>query len=76
MSTQPTRAPLCVDRRAEIAALRTGGFVVDAEAHRRDVPRFCPGCGTAFDTASPVNEYWQSQDRVFAATCVRLCLVR
>jgi hypothetical protein len=57
------------DRRAAIAALRTSGFVADAEAHRRDLPRFCPRCGGDYGKGSVVVEYWQSANRVFYAAC-------
>ena len=46
---------------------------LDAERHRRDAPRYCPGCATALGLAEGghglITEYWTGQDRVFACFC-------
>ena len=44
-------------------------FVADAEAHRRDLPRFCPRCGGAFDRAGIAVEYWAAENRVYYCWC-------
>ena len=41
-------------------------FAADAAAHRRDVPRHCPGCATALDLAS---EFWEGDERRFYCWC-------
>ena len=50
-----------------------GWFPLDAERHRRDAPRYCPGCAAALSLASGgqglVTEYWTGQDRVFVCYC-------
>ena len=50
-----------------------GWFPLDAERHRRDAPRYCPGCATALSLADGgqglVTEYWTGQDRVFVCFC-------
>jgi hypothetical protein len=53
--TEPWR-PAVVDRR----------FSADAEAHRRDAPRFCPQCAAAMALAS---EFWEADDRRFYCAC-------
>jgi hypothetical protein len=40
----------------------------DAEAHRRDAPRFCPRCGAAFD-AGIATEFREAADRRFSRWC-------
>jgi hypothetical protein len=50
-----------------------GWFPVDAERHRRDAPRYCPGCAAALALAEGgqglVTEYWTGSDRVFVCFC-------
>lgn len=50
-----------------------GWFPLDAERHRRDAPRYCPGCAAALGLADGgsglVTEYWTGQDRVFVCYC-------
>jgi hypothetical protein len=50
-----------------------GWFPADAEQHRRDAPRHCPGCAAALGLAEGgqglVTEYWTGQDRVFVCYC-------
>ncbi|MDN5858387.1 MAG: hypothetical protein L0H84_07165 [Pseudonocardia sp.] len=48
--------PAVVDRR----------FTADAEAHRRDAPRFCPRCAGQLALAS---EFWEGDDRRFYCAC-------
>lgn len=43
-------------------------FVADAEAHRRDAPRFCPSCGASL-TAGIATEFWEATDRRFYCWC-------
>ena len=44
-----------------------GWFPLDAERHRRDAPRYCPGCATALSLADGgqglTTEYWTGDDR-------------
>jgi len=46
-----------------------GWFPLDAERHRRDAPRYCPGCAAALSLTDGgqglVCEYWAGPDRVF-----------
>ena len=53
--------------------VQRGWFAVDAERHRRDVPRYCPACAAglalAEDGQGLVTEYWTGQDRVFVCFC-------
>src|ERR1700753_852809 len=46
---------------------------MDAERHRRDAPRYCPGCAAALSLADGgqglITEYWTGQDRVFVCYC-------
>ncbi len=53
-------------------------FVADAEAHRRDLPRFCPRCGAALtgpndadgaDRTGIAVEYWAAADRIYYCWC-------
>ena len=50
-----------------------GWFPLDAERHRRDAPRYCPGCAAALSLADGGQglacEYWAGQDRVFVCFC-------
>jgi hypothetical protein len=50
-----------------------GWFPLDAAAHRRDAPRFCPSCGRAWalveDGCGLTTEYWIAADRVFVCYC-------
>ncbi|WP_214369889.1 hypothetical protein [Pseudonocardia sp. H11422] len=57
--TGRTAGPATVDRR----------FAADAEAHRRDAPRFCPRCGTGLAGAGIVTEFWEADDRRFYCWC-------
>ena len=41
-------------------------FVPDAEAHRRDAPRFCPRCATGLAMAT---EFWEADERRFYCSC-------
>jgi hypothetical protein len=41
-------------------------FAADAEAHRRDAPRYCPACAAAVDLAS---EFWEGDARRFYCWC-------
>jgi hypothetical protein len=50
--------PAVVDRR----------YTGDADAHRRDAPRFCPACGTSLDGGIAV-ELWEATQRVFYCWC-------
>ena len=43
-------------------------FVADAEAHRRDAPRFCPRCGAGLATGI-ATEFWEASDRRFYCWC-------
>jgi hypothetical protein len=51
----------------------SAGTPVGAERHRRDAPRYCPGCAAALALADGgsglVTEYWTGQDRVFVCYC-------
>jgi hypothetical protein len=55
------------------ADVHRGWFPLDAERHRRDAPRYCPGCAAALSLADGgfglVTEYWTGQDRVFVCFC-------
>jgi hypothetical protein len=55
------------------ADVHRGWFPADAERHRRDAPRYCPGCAAALSLADGggglVTEYWTGQDRVFVCFC-------
>jgi hypothetical protein len=50
-----------------------GWFPTDADSHRRDAPRYCPGCAQPFALADGgwglTTEYWVAADRVFACVC-------
>jgi hypothetical protein len=50
-----------------------GWFPDDAEAHRRDAPKFCPQCATPLGLADGGHglstEYWQAGDRIFVCVC-------
>ena len=50
-----------------------GWFPLDAERHRRDAPRYCPGCAAALSLTDGgdglVCEYWAGPDRVFVCFC-------
>lgn len=53
-----------------------GWFPEDALRHRRDAPRFCPGCASPLAVADGggaggglATEYWVAADRVFACFC-------
>ena len=41
-------------------------FRPDAEAHRRDAPRFCPRCAAALGLAT---EFWEADERRFYCWC-------
>lgn len=43
-------------------------FAADAEAHRRDAPRFCPQCGTGLATGI-ATEFWEADERRFYCWC-------
>ena len=53
--------------------LSRGWFPSDAERHRRDAPRFCPGCAAALSLSDGghgiATEYWVASDRVFVCFC-------
>jgi hypothetical protein len=53
--------------------VQRGWFPLDAERHRRDAPRYCPGCAAALSLADGgqglTTEYWAGQDRVFVCFC-------
>lgn len=61
------------------APVRVGGdtgrgwYPQDASAHRRDAPRFCPGCAAPLSLTDGgqgiVTEYWTGADRVFVCFC-------
>jgi hypothetical protein len=44
-------------------------FAADAEAHRRDAPRFCPSCGARLATGGLAVELWEADARVFYCWC-------
>ena len=50
-----------------------GWYPQDAAAHRRDAPRYCPGCAAPLALADGghglVTEYWTGADRVFVCFC-------
>ena len=50
-----------------------GWFPAVAERHRRDAPRYCPGCAAALSLSDGgqglATEYWTGQDRVFVCFC-------
>ncbi len=50
-----------------------GWFPVDAERHRRDAPRYCPGCAAPMALTEGgqglTTEYWTGRDRVFVCFC-------
>jgi hypothetical protein len=50
-----------------------GWFPADADAHRRDAPRFCPACAAPLALADGgtglATEYWVAHDRVFVCFC-------
>lgn len=62
--TAPSRVPLDLGR---------GWFPQDAERHRRDAPKFCPGCAAALSLTDGgrgiATEYWVAADRVFVCFC-------
>jgi ribosomal protein S27AE len=41
-------------------------FAPDAEAHRRDAPRFCPRCAAGVALAT---EFWEADERRFYCCC-------
>lgn len=41
-------------------------FLGDAQAHRRDLPRFCPRCAAGLGLAT---EFWEATDRRFYCWC-------
>ncbi|MGQ0573130.1 MAG: hypothetical protein ACT4RN_02875 [Pseudonocardia sp.] len=41
-------------------------FAADAQAHRRDAPRYCPRCAAALGL---VTEFWEAADRRFYSWC-------
>lgn len=41
-------------------------FTGDADAHRRDAPRFCPRCAARFPMAT---EFWEADERRFYCWC-------
>ena len=55
------------------ADVHRGWFPLDAERHRRDAPRYCPGCAAALSLADGghglTTEYWTGRDRVFVCFC-------
>jgi hypothetical protein len=55
------------------ADVHRGWFPLDVERHRRDAPRYCPGCAAALSLADGgsglVTEYWTGPDRVFVCYC-------
>nr|WP_211176598.1 hypothetical protein [Pseudonocardia acidicola] len=44
-------------------------FAADAEAHRRDAPRFCPRCAGELAGSGIVTEFWEAEDRRFYCWC-------
>ena len=50
-----------------------GWFPADAERHRRDAPKYCPGCAVPLSLADDgqglITEYWTGADRVFVCYC-------
>lgn len=52
----PPGEPPVVDRR----------FAADAQAHRRDAPRYCPRCAAELGLAT---EFWEGADRRFYCWC-------
>lgn len=50
-----------------------GWFPQDAESHRRDAPKFCPGCAAPLALGDGghgmATEYWVAHDRVFVCFC-------
>jgi hypothetical protein len=50
-----------------------GWYPGDAQAHRRDAPRWCPSCARPLSLADGghgiVSEYWTGPDRVFVCFC-------
>ena len=49
------------------------GFLIDAERHRLDAPRYCPACAAALSLAQGgqglTTEYWTGTNRVFVCFC-------
>ena len=68
-----TAAAVPVTASPRAATSSGAGFPLDAERHRRDAPRYCPGCAAALSLADGgqglVTEYWTGQDRVFVCFC-------
>ena len=54
------------DRVREMTTPVDRRFAADAEAHRRDAPRFCPSCGGGLAIAT---EFWEADDRRFYCSC-------
>lgn len=50
-----------------------GWFPEDVASHRRDAPRFCPGCAAPLALTDGghgiATEYWVAEDRVFVCFC-------
>ena len=44
-------------------------FLPDAEAHRRDAPRFCPRCAAPLAGGGIATEFWEADDRRFHCWC-------
>ena len=53
--------------------LARGWFLIDAERHRRDAPKYCPACAAALSLTQGgqglTTEYWTGTDRVFVCFC-------
>jgi hypothetical protein len=45
---------------------RFAAEAADAEAHRRDAPRFCPACAVGL---AIVTEFWEADERRFHCAC-------
>lgn len=48
---------------------RTRRFAADQEAHRRDLPQWCPHCRAELEARGVATEYWSLDQRIFYVWC-------
>jgi hypothetical protein len=68
-STDPSRDPFA----DPFVDPGRGGYPADANLHRRDAPKYCPGCAAPLSLVDGghgiATEYWVASDRVFVCFC-------